>query len=41
MPKKFDRCVRAVMRSNKKKGKDYNPWAVCNKTVGRKKSNGL
>lgn len=35
-PGKLDRCVRQVEARNKK-GKHYNPWAVCNASIGRTK----
>ena len=30
MPKKFERCVAAVKKQNRKGKKKYNPYAVCN-----------
>jgi len=35
-PGKLDRCVRSVEAQNRK-GKDYNPWAVCNASIGKRK----
>jgi hypothetical protein len=35
MTDKFERCIRDVKRANTKRGTTYNPWAVCNATVGR------
>jgi len=37
MPKKFDRCVRKVRKSLKKYHKKGNPYAICRKTMDRKK----
>jgi len=29
MPAKFDRCVKTIIKQNKKNKKKYNPYAVC------------
>ena len=32
--KKWERCVKDVKKQNKKRGEDYNPYAVCTASIG-------
>jgi len=40
MPKKLDKCAKAVKKQNRGKKKKYNPWAVCIASIYGKKKKG-